>query len=192
MQHVSPQVHRMAIARLNPRSHQWHAVDEIVQESLLAVTKGLPTLEQRTVGGFRKFLSRIVENKVIDRIRREGRPGARTGSLQSLNSTVGRLAGAAQFGQFLSASGIGPGTEVAEQEQVQQMLAQLAELKQEHRQVITLAMFDQLKTAQIAERMGISRPAASMLLIRAIDSLRRRMQDHSATDSCAEEDHDVA
>lgn len=176
MQHVSPQIYRMAVARLSPRPHQWHAVDEIVQEALLALTKGLPTLEQRTVAGLRGFLSRIVENKVVDRIRREDKPGARTGSLKSLNSTVAHLSGLGQFGQFLSASGMTPRTALAQHEQVQDMLTQLAQLKEEHRQVITLAMFDQLKTAQIAKRMGLSRPAASMLLLRAINALRKRMQ----------------
>jgi RNA polymerase sigma factor (sigma-70 family) len=176
MQQVSPQVYRMAVARLGPRSDQWHAVDEIVQESLLALTAGLPSLERRTVGGFRAYLSRIVENKVVDRIRREGKPGRHTGSLKSLNSTVAHVSSAGQFGQFLSASGLDPRTEVAQQEQVQDMLIHLSQLKPEHQQVITLSLFDQLKTAEIAQRMNISRPAASMLLIRAIDALRRRMQ----------------
>lgn len=176
IQHVSPQVYRMTVARLSPRQHQWHAVDEIVQESLLALTKGLSGLEHRTVSGLRGYLSRIVENKVVDRIRREGKPGARTGSLQSLHSTVAHVSDAAQFGQLLSASGVGPRTALGEREQVQLLLTELAQLKEEHRQVITLAMFDQLKTAEIAQRMNISRPAASMLLIRAMTALRKRMQ----------------
>ncbi len=175
MQHVSPQVYRMATVRLSPQPHQWHAIDEIVQESMIAILKALPELKIRTVAGFRGYLSRIVDNKVIDCIRRENKPGQRTGSLKSLNSTVANISSHGQFGQFLSASGIGPRTALEEHEHMQHMLEQFAMLKEEHRQVITFAMFDQLKTAEIAERMEISRPAASMLLIRALNALRKRM-----------------
>lgn len=54
-------------------------------------------------------------------------------------------------------------------------MLELGNLKPEHREAITLAFFDQMTTREIAERMGMSRPAASMLLLRAVTALRHRM-----------------
>jgi RNA polymerase sigma factor (sigma-70 family) len=53
------------------------------------------------------------------------------------------------------------------------MMSKIGRLKEEHRQVLTLAFFDQMPTGQIAELLGISRRAASMRLMRAIRALRR-------------------
>ncbi|TVQ53057.1 MAG: sigma-70 family RNA polymerase sigma factor [Phycisphaerales bacterium] len=189
MQLVTPQVSRMVAARLSPRSNQWHAAEEIVQESLLALTQGLSRLERQDAAGLRAFLSRIVENKVADRLRKQQRkPGAITGGHASLQDAVGRLTQTGRFEHVLQASGVSPRTAAAEAEQVEQMLTALGRLKDEHRRVITFAFFDQLKTAEIAEQMQISRPAASMLLIRAVDALRREMAD-SDTAPPAEEEH---
>ena len=178
MQMVTPQVSRMVAARLSPRPNQWHAAEEIVQESLIALSQGLGRLQRQDTTGLRAFLSRIVENKVADRLRRQQRkPGAITGGHASLQDAVGRLTQTGRFEHVLQASGVSPRTAAAEAEEVELMLTALGRLKDEHRRVITLAFFDQLKTAEIAEQMQISRPAASMLLIRAVEALRRAMND---------------
>jgi DNA-directed RNA polymerase specialized sigma24 family protein len=44
-----------------------------------------------------------------------------------------------------------------------------------------MAFFDQLPAAVIAREMGISRPAASMLLIRAVKALRRSVRTTGET-----------
>ncbi|MFU8829833.1 MAG: sigma-70 family RNA polymerase sigma factor, partial [Phycisphaerales bacterium] len=65
-------------------------------------------------------------------------------------------------------------------EQIESMLRHLGKLKEEYRRVLTYAFFDQLKTAEIAESMGISRPAASMMLLRAVRALRSSMTETAA------------
>ncbi len=54
-------------------------------------------------------------------------------------------------------------------------MIELGGLKAEYREAITLAFFDQMTTRDIAQRMELSRPAASMLLLRAVKALRRSM-----------------
>ena len=54
-------------------------------------------------------------------------------------------------------------------------MSELAHLREEYRGAITMAFFDQLSTAQIAEQMGTTRQAASMLLLRAVKALRKRL-----------------
>ena len=55
-------------------------------------------------------------------------------------------------------------------------MIELGGLKSAYREAITLAFFDQMTTRDIAERMELSRPAASMLLLRAGNALRRSMR----------------
>ena len=55
-------------------------------------------------------------------------------------------------------------------------MIELGGLKSEYREAITLAFFDQMTTHDIGERMELSRPAASMLLLRAVNALRRSMR----------------
>lgn len=172
---IEPCVHAMVVARLNPKPNQWHAAEEIAQESLLAFAKSISTLQNRTVSGMRAYISGIVDHKVADRIRQQGRPGKRTGSFRSLHSTVAGSSSPARLIAWLSDSGITPISAVDQSEQISWMLDRMGRLKEEYRRVLTYAFFDQLKTAEIAARMNISRPAASMLLLRAVRSLRADM-----------------
>lgn len=172
---LEPHTHRMVIARLSPQPNQWHAVEEIVQESLAGLVQSITTLERADASGLRAYLGRIVDHKVADRIRKQGRPGRWTGSLRGLHDTGQSLSGSPPLAAWLSATGITPRTAADEREQIEGMLHCLGRLKDEHRLAITYAFFDQLRTAEIAERMGITRAAASMLLLRAIRALRSAM-----------------
>lgn len=80
---------------------------------------------------------------------------------------------------MLSASGTSPLSAADRFDCLQNVLGELGQLNERHREIITLAFFDQLATGEIADRLGISRPAASMLLIRAIKALRRRVTGSS-------------
>jgi RNA polymerase sigma factor (sigma-70 family) len=86
------------------------------------------------------------------------------------------MAGTASAGplwQVLSQSGISPLSAADQNHRLNEVMAGLGQLKAEHREVITLAFFDQLPTREIGERMSITPAAASMLLIRAVKTLRR-------------------
>lgn len=164
----------MIIARLSPNPTQLDAVEDINQQVLAALVSGLGRLEHRTVVGLKSFASSILTAKVADFLM--GRLERRsTAAPRSLDSTVCTLSDAGPMWQFLSASGTTPPGAAERAENGMALLARLAELKPAYRDVITLAFFDQLSTAEIAERMDVSRPAASMLLIRAVRSLRLKM-----------------
>jgi len=172
---IEPHVHRMVIGRLNPRPNQLHAAEEVSQEVLIAVASSLPSLQNRSAAGFRAFLSTIVDHKVIDRIRLQSRPGKRTGAIKSIYSTVAGNSSPARLVALLSQTGATPMTEADRAEEVSRMLSCMEDLKPEYRRVLTYAFFDQLRTAEVAECMGISRAAASMLLLRAVRALRAEM-----------------
>jgi RNA polymerase sigma factor (sigma-70 family) len=152
-------------------------VEDLTQEALLAVADGLSSLRTATIDALKSFTSVIVARRVADFLRRFG-SGPRK-DVASLDSTTTGASTAGPLRDLLAASGTSPGSAVANVEQLQLVLDELGSLKPEYRDVIALAFFDQIPTAEIAERMGLSRPAASMLLIRAVKTLRRNITGSS-------------
>jgi RNA polymerase sigma factor (sigma-70 family) len=178
---LEPQVRLMVAARLSPTAAQLHAVDEVTQEVLLALADGLSRLKARSVRGLKAFVSGIVAHKVADLLRGRGSGDDARPALKSLDSTVAALSTAGPLWQFLSSSGVSPSSAIVQKEQAARLLSELGGLNERHRQVITLAFFDQLSMAEVAAEMGVSPPAASMLLLRAIRALRQNMTGAGAS-----------
>ncbi|MFH0983177.1 MAG: sigma-70 family RNA polymerase sigma factor [Planctomycetota bacterium] len=176
---LAPQVRLMVSARLSATPAQYHAVDEITHLALVGLSEGIPRLEKRTVAGLKAFTSSVVARKVSDFLKGRGGGDLVGPRLRSLDSTVTALSGESPLWQFLSASGISPSSAADRADQFARLLQEVGRLKPDYRDVVTLAFFDQLPTRDIAERMGVSRPAASMLLIRAVKTLRRNLTGSS-------------
>ncbi len=170
---ASPQVRLMVAARLSTDARRYAAVEDISQVACMDIVESLPTLKLCTAAGFRSFASTIVSRRVADHLRRKRRAGG--GGVASLDSTVAGLSDAGPLWQFLSASGTTPLSAADRADTFARVMKELGRLKKEHREAITFAVCDQLSTAEIAERMSISRPAASMLLIRALNALRKKL-----------------
>lgn len=172
---VQPQIRAMVLVRLSPTPAQFHAVEDVTQQVLTDLMEGISRLKCRTLAGLRAYLSGVVRHQVADVLRgRDPQCGADRG-VRSLDSTVGDLTEPGPLWQFLSTGGASPRTEAERDEQAGLMLAEIGRLKREYRDVIVMAFFDQLPTGEIAEHLDLSRPAASMLLIRAVRALRRNM-----------------
>lgn len=177
---LAPQVRLMVRARLAPSPAQLYAVDDLAEQVLAALAAGLPRLEARTTAGLKAFLSGIVNHKVTDFIRAGGSPERMRPVIQSLDSTVADFSQVGPMWQFLSASGVSPRTAVDHAERISKLMEEFGRLAAVHREILTLAFFDQLPLAEIAERMQLSRGAASMLLIRAVQTLRQNLVAASA------------
>jgi len=172
---LEAQVQVMVAARLSPHPGQFDAVEEIAQQAMMAVVERLPTLANRTVGGLRSLVSVIVARRVVDFLRGQKRAKLAGQRVASLDSTVADRSNAGPLWQFLSAGGPSPLSAVRDADQMSVVLSQLGQLKDEYREIITMAFFDQLTTRDIADRIGTTRRAASMLLLRAIRELRQRV-----------------
>lgn len=181
---LAPQIRLMVAARLHTARDRFNAVDEVAQRVLLALLDGLPRLERRTVGGLKCYVSAIAARKAADYIclRRESKGRPDTVSLDPW-----RAAGVDDevIDIVLSASDTTPGRAAEKSEQVQRMLAALDLLRPQYRDAITLAFYDQLSVTDIGAQLGISRPAASMLLMRAVKALRARLREAQSGESNA-------
>lgn len=176
---LGPQVRLMVMARLSATPGSSHALDELTQLTLVALNDGLGRLERPTAAGLKAYLSGIVSRKVADHLRRRGGGDLVGPALPSLDSTVSALSGASPLWQLLSGGGTSPLSAADRSDQFGRLMTELGKLKDDYREVVTLAFFDQLPTREIAERMRMTRPAASMLLLRALRTLRRRLTGSS-------------
>jgi RNA polymerase sigma factor (sigma-70 family) len=172
---LQPQVRLMVAGRLSPTPAQLDTVDELTQEVMLALTTSISRLESRTVDGLRAYLSGIVGHKVAGALQQQRRGGTGVRAQRSLDSTIASLSQAGPLWQFLSASGTSICTAIARAEMTERLLAALGKLQAQYREIITLAFFDQLSVSEIARQQGSSRPAVSILLIRAVQMLRQAM-----------------
>ncbi len=177
LQAIAPRVRAMIIIRLAPTPAQFHAVDDLSQQVLLGIAEGLERLKSDTAAGLRAFASRIAANKVADYLRRLQTPGGMPQN--SLESSVRDLSASMAMKDLLPAMGRTVLSDVARTEAIGGILDALSKMNDRDREVITLAFFDQLGSSQIAEQMGLSRAAASMVLVRAVRALRRMITGSS-------------
>ena len=171
---LDPQVRLMVAARLSPTPAQFDAVDDLAQDALLELTQAIRRLRNTTVAGLRGFVSVIASRRVFAYLRQQGKS---TGSpaFRSLDSTVRSFSQVAPLWAFLSGSSPSPSFIAMRGEHVAILLAELGKLEERQRQVITLAVFDQLGPTEIGMRMGMSPNAASHLLVRSVRKLRRNV-----------------
>ena len=56
----APQVRLMVTARLSPTPAQFHAVEDVSQQAMMALTTGIGRLRTQTTNGLRAFASTVV------------------------------------------------------------------------------------------------------------------------------------
>jgi RNA polymerase sigma factor (sigma-70 family) len=174
---LADSVRAMVVVRLAPSAMRAQDVDDLVQDALTAISEGITTLREPTVATLRSFASTIVSRSVAKYLSRD--PQRNNRKPVSLDAETGDGSSAGALRNLLSASGISPGAIASRREQVHGLLMHLAALKASHRDVITMSIIDQLPMNEVAERLGLKRPAASMLLYRAMRILRRNITGSS-------------
>jgi RNA polymerase sigma factor (sigma-70 family) len=166
----------MVAARLSAKPSQAPLVDDVTQQAMTGIAVGLPRLENQTVAGLKAYASVIVARRVADCLQ-QMHVGPDGPAVRSLESTVRLTSRNGTLGSLLAASGSTPSRQATRAELLSRVLLELERMRPVYRDVITLAFFDQLTTEQIANRLEISRPAASMLLLRAVRKLRTSLTD---------------
>lgn len=168
---LRPRLRRMIAHRIASRRVPSELVDELAQIVWAALTIALPRLEDRTAAGFGAFLSSIVQHKVADWI--EARQRGR--KIASLDSQVTGASELAERADFLPASQTTPSAAAARNERLALILRTIERLDPETRDVLLLTYVDQLDTAALAVRLGTTREAAAMRVLRATRDLRARL-----------------
>lgn len=174
---MAEQVRMMVQVRLAATPGQRHVAEDLAQQALVDIDRALGSLRKRTVSALKSTASMIVSRRVADFLR--SGEHARAGEMRSLDSAVHDLSRESPLWSILSASGISPKSVADQRESIERLMGELGRLRAVYREVIALAFFDQLPVDEIGDRIGMKREAASMLLVRAMRTLRRNLTGSS-------------
>lgn len=147
-------------------------VDDLLQETLLRAFRSLPQFRGQTAAEFRGWLARIAHHAVIDGARRL------TAQKADCRREVPLLEDRSGGGEQppLLREPISPVTppsgNLRRLERLERLHEAIDTLSPDHREVVRLTFIDRLPAREVARRLGRSDKALSMLLLRALRSLR--------------------
>jgi RNA polymerase sigma-70 factor (ECF subfamily) len=171
-------------AAIRPRFNQELAghveIEDLIQDTLVDVYRGIHTYKESGSGSFSAWLRRIAENRVIDTVRRyrrrkrSGRAG-RIDLNQQLSHTT--LQG---VWDWLCEDDNPPDRPVRLDEARQAIQVCLAGLQPDQREAVRQHYFEHLDTNEVAQNMGRSTGAIRELMRRARENLKRLLGNASA------------
>ncbi len=152
--------------KLSPELRARMEVDDVLQETFLAASRNIAQFTYRSPGSFMAWLSRIAENVILGAARFYGRQ-KRQADVELRFRSVSNPEGPEPVDPTT------PSRVFAQEEQVRALLGKLNALPDDYRQIILLAKVEGLSTQEMAERLGKSREAVSLLLHRAVQRFRK-------------------
>lgn len=158
--------------RMGPLVRSKESSEDLVQSACREILEGLEGFEYRGDAGFRQWLFRCAENKVIDRGRfytrgkRDAGLEVRVDSNESAGETLRGLE-----------SVFTPSRDAAAHEELARLERAFHSLPEDYQEVILLARVLELSHEEIAERMGRSVSATWSLLSRALARLAAKLGD---------------
>ena len=160
--------------RLGKRLRQRIDAEDVVQETLLKAYRSIGSFQWQSEASFFRWLSTIVENVLHDLERRHlmsqkagaGREIRLGQPVDPGGSTDAGLEG------LLQASGVSPSRALRRDERFARLERALDELSPEHREVLLLTRVQAVPVEEVARRLGKSRGAVSMLILRALRELK--------------------
>ena len=157
--------------RLGKRLRLRVDVEDVLQETLMRAHTSLVRFEWRDQGSFFRWLGAIAEHVVKD-LARHHFSSTRGGLDREVRFGAPSDGGGLSAGERLQAPNVSPSRSMRREERLERLEDALEKLSPEHREVILLAHLQGLPTKEVAQRMGRSRPAAAMLLLRATRELK--------------------
>ena len=159
---------RSVFAFCYSKLHDGHLAEDLTSQTFLQALRALPRYQERGAP-IRSWLFRIAANLITDRMRAQ-RPE------QPLNTPPPGFEDAAAFEPADPQSE----ADITEWEQADNFNHMIAALSPEQRKVVQLRFLEGLPLAEIAAHVGRSEGAVKMLLMRALQNLRRRLGEETA------------
>jgi RNA polymerase sigma-70 factor, ECF subfamily len=166
--------------RFSPELAAHFEVEDLIQDVLVDVYRGIDSYRETDAGSFVAWLHRIAENRVIDAVRRlrrkkrSGRAGRIDPHRPPSHDTLGGV------WDWLCDDENPPDRPARLEEARQAIQVCLAGLQPDQREAVTTHYFEHLETTEVAERMGRSPGAIRELMRRARENLKRLLGTASA------------
>jgi RNA polymerase sigma-70 factor (ECF subfamily) len=146
---------------------------DLVQEALLKAALGFGQFRGSTDAEMAGWLRQILARCLADFVRRFRTEGRRAGREQSLDELLDRSSAAME--RMLAADGTSPSASAERRDLGVVLSDALAELNEDHREVIVLHHLEGLGWDEVARHMGRTTGAVRMLWTRALKQLRERI-----------------
>ena len=167
-----PRVRHIVALRMGWRLRQLVEIDDVVQEVLLDVFKGLDRFEQRSEGSFRNWLSRCVEREVVDTLRTQTRKKRGGGEIRRIGDYDASLLRSSIFGVDLES----PSQHVRAEELAERIQDALLEMPAHERDLIILRALCGMSYEEMASEFGMSREGTLRVAYsRALRKLEARL-----------------
>jgi RNA polymerase sigma-70 factor (ECF subfamily) len=174
-------LHFLARLQLDPRLKGKLDASDVVQETLLQAHQGLAQFRGHTEGELMAWLRRILANVMAGAVRRfraEARDLFKERSLQAALDDSSW-----QMERWLAAVQPSPSERAVNGEQLVRLAEALAQLPDDQRQAVELHHLKNCPVAEVAERMGRSKPAVAGLLFRGLKKLRTLLQEEEGKET---------
>lgn len=169
-------LHRQAQFHLQDNLKQRMDASDLAQQSLLDAWKGLEGFRGTTSAELLGWLKQIVVRNAID-MARHHQQAAKRGIQREAPRTADADGEGQERQQEVPSPEETPSRFAVKQEEKMLLAEAISELSEDYQQVLILRSFLQLPFAEIAMKMGRTRPAVQMLWARAVGELRQRLDD---------------
>jgi RNA polymerase sigma-70 factor (ECF subfamily) len=149
---------------------------DIVQQTLLEAHRDFGGFQGEHEAELLAWLRRILAHNLFNETRRYAarqRDTAREVSIDQMRAGVEQSSLA--LGRGLAADTPSPSQDAARRESAVRLADALSRLPQDYQTVLLLRVFEELSSAEVAERMGRTSGAVRMLQLRALEALRDEM-----------------
>ena len=166
---------RIVAVRMDPRLSARLDPSDVVQEILFDASRGMEAYLTSPPVPFLAWLRQLARRKLIDLHRRHVVAGRRSVRAEELDLDAWQPATIVRFAERVLADDTSPGERLIRAEQHSAVKAALAELASEDREILTMRFLEQLRSAEIAEVLGVTEGAAKARILRALLRIRNRL-----------------
>ena len=180
-------LHRQAARKIPPRFKSVISAEDILQEVSIAAFRGLPSFRADRPDAFDRWMTTLVERKVVDACR-AARTLKRGGGRPTVKNRRSRASSLADLFDRVASSGRTPSREVSAKEAVHAVQIALGSLPGDRRRAIWMRHIEGLSRAEIAKAMHKTDAAVNSLLFNGLRQMRRRLGQATAFFSNASND----
>jgi RNA polymerase sigma-70 factor (ECF subfamily) len=166
--------------RFSPELAAHVEVEDLIQDVLVDVHRGIGSYQETENGSFSGWLERIAENRVIDTVRRYRRRKRNSRAQRAGDHRPLSQDSLNEIWDWLCEDENPPDRPVRLDEARQAIQVCMASLQPDQREALVAHYFEHLKTAEVAERMGRSPGAVRELMRRARENLKSLLGSASA------------
>lgn len=179
--HHEARLRRMVSYRMDPRMGPRIDPSDVVQEALLDAHRKLPEYLRTRPLPFYPWLRRIAWERLVNLQLKHIHAEKRSVRREAPDALGLSDRSAAALAMRLVASGTSPSGRVIRKEMMERVRRAMEELSERDREVLILRHLEQLSIDEIAAVLGMSAGAVKVCRLRALERLRARLADVSAS-----------